>query len=88
MCDKTTKFFHRMRVGENREPHPQFERLKSETREWFYTQMLSKRNEETKRIRRRAKREAAQMENRSHRLPSIIENVKIDENSTRQAADG
>ena len=49
MCDKTTKFFHRMRVGENREPHPQFERLKSETREWFYTQMLSKRNEETKR---------------------------------------
>ena len=37
-----------MRVNENREPHPQFERLKPETRDWFYIQVLGKSNEETK----------------------------------------
>ena len=40
--EKRTKFFNMMRVEENEVPHPQFVRLKSETRDWFYTGAKSK----------------------------------------------
>ena len=45
--DKVTKFFNYMSVEENGDTHPGFDQLKSEARNWFYIQVLCKRNEET-----------------------------------------
>ena len=36
LYNKATKFFHKMRVEENREPHPHFNKLKSKSSDWFY----------------------------------------------------
>ena len=45
--DKATNLFYYMRVKEIRETHPGLDQLKSESRDWFYIQVLSNGNKET-----------------------------------------
>ena len=47
MYDKATNLFYYMRVKEIRETHPGLDQLKSESRDWFYIQVLSNGNKET-----------------------------------------
>ena len=78
LYNKSSTFFFKMQIGSNKEPHPQFEILKSNARDWFYAQVLNKRNTASK-CRRRAKKKVKMMKNREATgLSALTRNVKIE----------